>query len=176
MIARCGLSRRLRALLAPVVVFLAAAATCHAEDTPADWPELSAGERFTLRAPPGSRLVFGPPEDSLVGVLELPDAQLQFDYGAYSDPLEQGQHDQDYRTQKVEFGGREAQIVTAHAPQRSPTRPYLIGIHFPTVEQSALGPIKLTISGFVKSTNDYRLIKRVLSTIRFPSAKDSRTD
>ncbi len=134
---------------------------------PADWIVLDVGGKFELKAPPGSAHVPGRGIDSMVGRIKTPAFMLAFDYGAYSDPLKAESAYQKYQAREVQIGGKAARIVTALAPGRSADRPYFIGVHFPNLKQSVIGPIRLTMTAWVKAPKDYDAIEAVFASISF---------
>jgi len=136
-------------------------------EVPADWVKVSAGREFDLMAPAGTE--FHPSEgtDSFVGNFEAPDFKLSFDYGLYSNPLTEMSGDAEYKTRNVQINGKAAYIVTAYAPRFSTDRPYFIGIHFPKVKMTIVGPKKLTVFGFFETADDYTVVDKIFRTIRF---------
>ena len=134
---------------------------------PADWIALDVGDKFVLKAPPGSAHVPGQGIDSFVGKIGTPGFTLAFDYGAYSDPLKAQGAYQQYRVRQTQIGGKAARIVTAFAPGLSADWPYLIGVHFPNLKRSVVGPVKLTMSGWVKAPKDYDTAETMFGTIVF---------
>lgn len=131
------------------------------------WVELSATGKFSLKAPPGSRLSKRAGKDSSVVVFVTPKAELLSDYGAYSNPLGGSGSPADYVAQPVRIDGREARLVTWDAGVSAAPRRYFIGVHFPNLRQSSIGPVKLTIETFVADKSDYELVKTIVGTIRF---------
>jgi hypothetical protein len=136
-------------------------------DVPADWVEVPADALFSMKAPPGTVFKPGQGTDSNVGAFEVPGFQLAFDYGVYSNSLNQDSGDQDYQARETEIDGKAARIVTAYAPHRASGRPYFIGVHFPRVGETSLGSIKLTVSGSLVKKEDYSIVEMIFSTIRF---------
>ena len=164
----------LRALLVPATLcFGCGVMASNALDVPADWVEVSAGTLFSVKAPPGTVFKPGQGKDSVIGAFEGPGFLLSFDYGVYSDPLDRDSRDQGYQARDTRVNGKAAKIVTAYARLRSPVRPYFIGIHFPDVEKSSLGSIKLTVSGSLEKKEDYSIVEKILATIRFQSKQGS---
>jgi hypothetical protein len=143
------------------------AAASTSSEVPADWIEVSAGREFDLRAPAGTE--FRPLKgiDSFVGSFAAPDFELSFDYGLYSNPLNDMSGDDAYKTQDVLVDGKTAYIVTAYAPRLSADRPYFIGIHFPKIKMTNMGPTKLTVFGLLETADDYTVVEKIFRTIHF---------
>ena len=134
---------------------------------PADWIEVSAGSTFSLMAPAGTKYRPAKGIDSMIGTFVTPGFEMSFDYGGYSDPLNAEAGDKGYTARDLPINGKVAKLVTAYSPQRSPDRPYFIGVHFSDLEKSAIGSIKLTISSNLKNKNDYATLETIFRTIRF---------
>ena len=142
------------------------AASCSA-DTPSDWVEVSAGSEFSLMAPAGTKFIKREGIDSFVGEFDGPGFKLQFDYGAYSGSLEDDGNAQNYAAENLPVRGKQARLVTSYSPHRSDDFPYFIGMHFADLGETVIGTRKLTIYAWVKSTDDYPLVREILGTVEF---------
>jgi hypothetical protein len=143
------------------------AASALARKVPVNWITLDVGGKFELKAPPGSAYVPRRGIDSSVGRIETPDFTLDFDYGAYSGPLRPSPEARQYQARQVEIDGKAATIVTAFAPGLSADRPYFIGAHFPNLKRSVIGPIRLTMTAWVRAPKNFEAIEAVFASIRF---------
>ena len=138
-----------------------------AAEVPAGWAKVSAAREFHLMAPAGTEYRPGKGIESLVGSFESADFKLSFDYGAYSDALQHLRGDAGYAVRDIMVGGKPAKVVTARAPRLSADRPYFIGIHFPEIKTTVVGPTKLTLFGLFETADNYPLIEKIFTTIRF---------
>lgn len=136
-------------------------------EVPVDWIKVSAGREFDLMAPAGTE--FHPSEgiDSFVGSFEAPDFKLSFDYGLYSNPLKDMSGDAKYETRIVLINGKAANVVTAYAPRFSIDHPYFIGIHFPEIKTTVVGPTKLTVFSLLETADYYTVVEKIFRTIQF---------
>jgi hypothetical protein len=152
-----------------VVIFLNTqqALQAMASKVPGDWMTIEVAEKFTLKAPPGSAHVPGRGIDSLIGKIRTPGFTLDFDYGAYSDSLKTQAAYQQYSVREMQIDGKAARIVTAFAPGKSADRPYFIGVHFPNLGRSVIGPIRLTMTAWVKAPKEFEAIEALFGTITF---------
>lgn len=163
-----GKSTGAAGFLLAVALFLAAVwGGPAAAAVPADWVKLVVQGKFELMAPPGSKYVPRQGIDSAVGRVETPDFTLDFDYGAYSDPLKPRSGFLQYRSREVTVDGKAARIVTAFSPEHSADRPYFIGIHFDNLKRSVIGPVRLTMATWVGTPKAYKTIESVFGTITF---------
>lgn len=133
----------------------------------ADWVQVQADELFSVMAPPGTRWQARDGKDSAAGRFETPAFTLAYDYGFYSNPLNDASHAERYATRDLVIDGRKAKTVSYYAPGHSAARPYFIGIHFPNVKPSAQGSIRLTVYASVAAAEDYDQIIRIFESIRF---------
>ena len=136
-------------------------------ELPADWVRVSAGGAFSLMAPAGTAFHPAQGVDSTVGSFQAPDFKLSFDYGRYSDSLTHMSSEAEYETRDIVVDGKTAYIVTSFVPQYSADRPYFIGIHFPEVGETTMGPTKLTVYGLLETVDGYALVEAIFATIRF---------
>lgn len=136
-------------------------------DVPADWVKVAAGSEFDLMAPAGTE--FHPAEgiDSFVGSFEAPDFKLSFDFGRYSNPLNDLSGDAKYEIRNVLIDGKAANIVTAYSSRFSTDHPYFIGIHFPEIKKSVLGSTKLTVFSLLETADYYSVVEKIFKTIQF---------
>lgn len=135
---------------------------------PTDWVKVSVSDRFHLKAPPGTKFEPKKGIDSYLGLISAPRFTLEFDYGAYSDPLDPGPHFGRYRSRETRIDGKSAKIVTAYGPNISKQRPYFIGVHFPNIGESPVGSRRLTMFGWFEDPGGYGTAETVFRTIEFP--------
>ncbi len=134
---------------------------------PDDWIKVSANQEFNLMAPAGTKVHPGKGIDSFVGSIEAPDFKLSFDYGRYSNPLNDMSGDAKYEIRNVVIDGKAANVITAYAPRFSTDRPYFIGIHFPEIEKTVVGATKLTVFSLLETADDYTVVEKIFETIQF---------
>ncbi len=146
---------------------LVMAGSLNAGDIPADWERVAADTVFSLSAPAGTTYTPGQGIDSMIGSFDAASFQLNFDYGAYSDPLTHLHDNDGYQTREVEVDGRTAIIVSAYAPAYSDQQPYVIGIHFPNLGQSVVGTQRLTVYTMLETPDDFAMIEQIYGTIQF---------
>ena len=158
-------------LLAAFVFCIATIMQAEAEPLPThvppDWTESTAGDAFSLRAPPGTSYKPGQVIDSLVGVFTSPEFELASDYGLYSNSLTQWQDNAQYVERAVEVDGKPAKLVTAYAPEVTAERPYLIALYVADVKRSSLGGVKLSLIASVASPDQFATIEQIFGSIRF---------
>lgn len=150
-----------------VLVSAMAFSITYASEVPPDWIKVSVGSDFDLMAPAGTSFRPGKAIDSNAGEIVTPDFTLSFDYGLYSNPLNDMSRYTNHETHDARVDGKPALIVTANTPRFPTDRPYFIGIHFPKVKTSILGAVKLTIEGQLDVEDRYTTVERMFRTIRF---------
>ena len=161
-----GLQTSSRLLIVLVMCAINPVGSCFA-GTQSDWVKVNADSIFYLLAPAGTKFLHDQGADSFVGNFDGPGFKLYFDYGAYSNPMLNDETMHNYETEKAIVQDKQARIITAYVPLRADKFPYFIGIHFPDLGKSVIGSKKLTLFAWVERTEDYALIKEILSTIRF---------
>ena len=132
-----------------------------------DWIEVSADAPFSLLAPSGTLSIKGGGKDSITGSFEGPGSNLIYDYGRYSDPLTARADDTDYNLQELEIDGKQARLITSRRSDWPTDAPYFIGIHFPEIQTSGNGGVRLTIYAQVGTRADYATVERAFGGIRF---------
>jgi hypothetical protein len=135
---------------------------------PANWIAITAGKAFSLRAPPGTR--FRPEQgiDSFVSGFDGPGFTMTFDYGVYSNPLEDLKADPQFTTEQAGIDGRLALIVEGPGHNQFGCKQWLVALH--TMRTSA-GMFDrentLTMGACVKDAAAAPQIKAIFRTIRF---------
>ena len=148
---------RRRGLIAAPLLFTAAAAE-------ADQITVAVGKVLTLRAPPGTTFQPGV-GDSAAGLLAGAGFRLSFDLGLYSDPLVRPDFGPLLRAEDVTIDGRAGRLFLWSAPPGA--LPIRVGLHVPTVAQSGIGPLRLTIVGLVADDATAERVTAMFRTIRF---------
>jgi len=101
--------------------------------------------------------------DSFVGEYKGDSISLSFDYGLYSNRLENnGQSG--YVARKERIGGKDAKIASFQERYTGNPFEHAIGVHFPHV---AGKEIRLTVFATCKTTNDYETAKTIFRTLKF---------
>lgn len=127
---------------------------------PPDWQKIDAGGRFTFLAPADlqSKPVQG--IDSFVGEYRSHSLTLGFDFGWYSNSLDDEQK-AGFRQRWVTVSGRDAKLVVYTNPA-SP-RPYVAAIHFPDLGD---GLTRLTVSAAGQTPADQQDAIRIFSSLQ----------
>lgn len=102
-------------LLLKAALALSLLATAASAEPADDWVTTKAGQAFTFEAPPDLRSVPVQGIDSFVGRYKGDRLALQFDYGLYSNTLQDLREDPRYEAETVEIDGRQAVILTGPA-------------------------------------------------------------
>jgi hypothetical protein len=121
------------------------------------WVKLEAGA-FSLYAPPGWQFHKEQGIDSYVGKFTGDGIVLHFDYGLYSNPLDEATAPK-YTVTHEEIEGRKAKIVSPRVPG---TR--LTAVYFSKVRDSD----KLCVWANYLTEAQQTLVLKILRTIRFP--------
>ncbi len=142
------------------------------QDIPSDWIQVDAGTEFSLMAPSGTEFHQGQGIDSFVGSIRSQKFELTFDYGLYSNPLNtnDGSHSNREKTQ-ILVDGRTAKLVYNSTADTLNEHPWFIGMHVPEIAQTVIGSTKLTITCFPDHKDDYELIKKIFSSIKFKNSQ-----
>lgn len=120
------------------------------------WIKIDANT-FSLNAPKGWELHQDRGIDSYVGKFVGDDVTLHFDYGHYSNPLDEAAAPK-YSISYERVGGRKAKIVSPRGQEG------LTAIYFPKVNDSD----KLCVWANNLTEGQRNLVLRILRTIRFP--------
>ncbi len=153
--------------LASALFLIVSASMATESGLPDNWINVSANQKFDLMAPAGTEVHPAKGIDSFVGSIEAPDFSLSFDYGRYSNPLNDMSGDAKYEIRDVVIDGKAANVITAYAPRFSTDRPYFIGIHFPEVKKTAVGSTKLTVFSLLETADYYTVVANIFETIQF---------
>jgi hypothetical protein len=126
------------------------------QETPEGWEPIAVGGLFTFSAPPG--IIEKPVQgiDSRVGLYQISDIELGYDYGQYSSTLEEFSDLPGYERKTVVVGGLRAELVR--------TDSYHQGIAF----RSVPGGQKLTVHATYASPESADTVERILLRIQFP--------
>ena len=105
------------------------------------WPQ-DGGSRFDLHLAPGLKRTKLKGFDSEVAGWASARSELAFDFGAYSNPLDDSLHNAGTICHTA-IGGRSVRIVI----YLDSSGRFAVGAHWPRLASSSLGPVALTISG-----------------------------
>jgi hypothetical protein len=117
---------------------------------PRDWQTIRAGTAFSFKAPPDLKSVPVQGVDSFVGSYASPTLEVMFDYGWYSNSM----NDPGHTSRPVEIDGKQARLIS---------KDDVVAIHFPKVD----GATKLTMSVRLKGA-DATTAEMLLQSIDFP--------
>lgn len=136
-------------------------------EIPSDWIEVSAGDVFSLMAPPGTE--FHPLQgiDSFVGTFKTPDFELSFDYGLYSNRLDDLSTGTDPEVHTILIDDKNARIVTMQTTVYSKDHSHFIGVYIPDLKQTMLGSLSLSITCSLENDDLYPIVEQIYKTIRF---------
>ena len=155
-------------LISTVLAILAMRLSVADEALPrGEWVELAVGHALVMRAPPGSRWVPAAGIDSLVGEIRGPGFTLQMDFGRYSNPLSDSGSMRQVQSVETRIDGRSARIVSGILATPAAGGRLFTGLHVPEVASTAIGPVKLTLSGAVRRERTHAVLLRMFATIRF---------
>lgn len=133
------------------------------------WKTVDAKGHFSFSVPADmeERAVQG--TDSYVGEFHNNNIHLSFDYGWWSDPLEDTSRPQ-YQEAIVEIDGKRAKQVTFFLPKPEEAPPFVAAVHFSDVgdgPDKGGGTTRLTMFARCRSPADQETAKRIFSSIRF---------
>jgi hypothetical protein len=126
------------------------------QSAPAGWDKVDAGP-FSILAPPGWKFHKQQGIDSFVGEFVGTGVTLEFDFGAWSNPLEE-EKEPEYIVNQKSIGGFPAKIVSPQAPGHGIT-----GIYFHDVGNGT----KLCFWGKNLTSTQQELALKVFETVQF---------
>jgi hypothetical protein len=135
------------------------------------WGQLDAGPVLTLSAPPGTNFRQEPGADSYLGVFTGPGFRLYLDFGAYSDPLENGTEHIIDSAEKVLIDGHPGRLVTGRWRAGGNRYPEFIGVHVTGLGRTAVGELSATLSGEASDGAARTIIRDMFQSIRFKSVQ-----
>lgn len=92
-----------------------------------DWVLVKAGNAFSFQAPPDLKAVPVQGIDSLVGEYRADRFSLQFDYGLYSNTLDDLRGDSRFEREVATIDGRPAEVFTGPGP--SEACPFVVAVY-----------------------------------------------
>jgi hypothetical protein len=102
--------------------------------------------------------------DSYVGQFHNARMEISFDYGVYSNPLDDS-NKSDHRSELIEIGGKQTKIVMyVESSSDSPLK-YFAGVHFPDLG----GQSKLTMTARCRDRDGQAIAKKIFESVRFKS-------
>src|ERR1044072_4378283 len=137
---------------------------------PGGWKRIDANGHFSFYLPPEMKKQDVQGIDSYVEVYSSETMKLNFDYGQYSNHLD-NEGEEDYQAEMIEIAGRKAKVVTFTIKNGEPGYSYYAGVYFSdagTIERRFPKP-ELTVGVSCKSRADQETAKKIFSTIRFPT-------
>jgi len=119
---------------------------------------------FAFHAPPELVELKVQGTDSCVVEYEANGCSFIGDYGFYSGSFDQLTDLPGYQQMNVVIDGQNA-VLASYGPIDAPPRPYIAGVHFPTLPAGA--GVKLTFSASCDSTASQEIALRVFRTLTF---------
>ena len=137
---------------------------------PEGWQRIDAKGRFSFYIPPEMKKQDVHGIDSYVEKYSSDTMRLGFDYGQYSNHLD-NEGEEDYQAEMIEIDGRNAKLVTFTIKNGEPGYSYYAGVYFSDVGATDRRFRKPELTGGVscKSKADQETAKKIFSTIRFPT-------
>lgn len=127
-----------------------------------DWVVVQAGNAFSFEAPPDLKAVPVQGIDSLVGEYRADRFSLQFDYGLYSNTLDDLRGDSRFEREAVTLDGRPAEIFTGPGPNEG--CPFLVALY--TVVDPARR-VSLQMGGCANGYAGVVQMQRLMRSVRF---------
>lgn len=157
-------------LIATLATGLALLSACAAPNSvpvasPAGWIPVQT-QAFNFYAPADTKTVPVQGIDSLVGRYQSASFSLNFDYGAYSSPLDEFKGKPGYNAHTERIDGKKAKIVTYSSPDAAPFTEG-VAIHFPNVAKSGSWQTKLTMVAQCRTKANANQALTLFRTIKF---------
>lgn len=152
-----------------LLIFCGCLSSFSFRSAPLGWKRFQEGDKFSFSAPKNLESQETHGIDSFAGQYNSPDLKLQFDYGMYSDPLENTSPD-DFKAEKAMIGGHEARIVTFRSAGLEPEFSYWAGVHFPDLGDR----VKLTMLVRSAKAQGQKKAKIIFHSIRFNSSSQTQ--
>src|SRR6266446_1966001 len=124
---------------------------------PAGWVQVDA-RKFVFFVPPDVKSVPTMGIDSFVGQYKGDSISLDFDYGFYSDGLQDAEGGFNYVSHLERIDGKKARMASFDFPNTGHPFDYAIGVHFP--KAGAKG-IRLTVFATCKTKADYETAEQI---------------
>ena len=131
-------------------------------DAPESWKRIDAKGRFSFYLPPEMKKLDTHGIDSYVEEYSSDTMRLGFDYGQYSNHLD-NEGEEDYQAEMVAIDGRKAKLATFTIKDGNTGYNYYTGVYFADVgalERRFLKP-KLTVGASCKSKVDQEIAKKM---------------
>jgi len=138
-----------------------------------DWIRVDASGRFSFAVPPALKKTKAVGIDSYVEEYRSEAMVLAFDYGQYSNKLNNDEGNFDYRARFITIGGRNAKLVTWTFKSPTDGFKYFAAVYFARVDGSHRGfdAPRLTMDISCKTIDDQKLATRILRTVTFPARR-----
>lgn len=131
--------------------------------TPTDWKIVNARGIFSFSVPKDLQEQAIQGIDSYVGEYKSQSMNLSFDFGMWSNPLDDSSQPQ-FQQLVTEINNEPAKIVLYTAPQTQTEYNYFAGVHFPS-EKNPTG--KLTMSVRCKDSESQKTAVKIFYSIKF---------
>ena len=171
--AEAGTEVKCSALIGVVCTFIVVSSCSRPQEPvliiPDGWKELRAGNKFSLYAPPGT--TFRPERgiDSFVGGFDGPNFKITFDYGAYSNQLDDEVADASYRVEHFGAGGQLALFVIGPSKGQDgcANDKEVAAMFVRGVGKNTIGSNLLMILACMDSEKQTGTVRSIFRTIRF---------
>jgi hypothetical protein len=127
-----------------------------------DWITVKAGTAFTFEAPPDLHSVPVQGIDSFVGEYQGDHFSLQFDYGLYSNRLDELRADSRFEREAVMIDGRPADIFTGPGPTKDCA--FEVAVY---VVADPTGPVALQMGGCANGYAGVVQMHRLMKSLKF---------
>lgn len=131
-----------------------------------DWVVVKAGAAFSFEAPPDLKAVPVQGIDSFVGEYRAERFSLQFDYGLYSNSLDDLRSDSRFEREVVIVDGRSAEIFTGPGPNEN--CPFLVAL-YAVVDPARR--VSLQMGGCANGYAGVVQMQRLMESIRFTASQ-----
>jgi len=162
---------RYRIIPLAAAFLLSALYSIHGSEPPAEWKKVDA-KQFSFFIPPDMKLVPTQGIDSFVETYRGTNIDLNFDFGPYSDSLNNYKNLSGSVTKTVKIDGKEAQQVSFTNLSGSGYRfGQVIAIHFRDLGDRGN---KLTLWATCRTKEHYSAVEQIFSTLRFSKQHDAK--
>jgi hypothetical protein len=106
--------------------------------------------------------------DSFVGEYRNERMRVSFDYGIYSNALNEYSSEPEYKKILKKIGGKEAKIVFFLSNHANPQHKYFGAVHFPKVNDTGSVMLKLTLTAEFNEESDKMAAQEIFESVAFP--------
>ena len=143
---------------------------------PPDWTRLYAKDAFSLLAPPGTRFVPLQGINSFVAAFKNPTFNLEFDYGMYSNSLDEFIGDRRFTVESTTIDGLNGRLVTGPRPDDARTGCRHQTLIYVVNSYVGLGMSALEMEGCTDDESQIPVIQRIFKSIKFVRPHAEKAD